>query len=67
MNASKHTHTPDTCDRATAERRLRNRWAEQVLAFPLMRQTCPQDMYVRINAQHVMENNLLKSYDKGAQ
>jgi len=52
------------CNRNTAAMRLTNRWHEQVLLFPTMRDDIPLSNYIRANVGHVMKHDLLKEYEK---
>lgn len=53
-------------DRATAERRLTNRWREQCDNFPMFREQIPLELYVRRNLPHVMSGAApLEKYDRG--
>jgi hypothetical protein len=49
-------------DRATAKRRLTNRWLEQVELYPLMRREIPLALYIRANIRAVLRYDLLKDY-----
>jgi hypothetical protein len=55
-----------SCDRATAKRRLTNRWLEQTELYPTMRQTIPLALYIRQNIGHVMKNDSLLDYNASA-
>ncbi len=50
-----------TCDRQTAKRRLRNRYAEQCDLFPATHKI-PLAVYIRRNIADVMRDDLLKDY-----
>ena len=43
-------------DRATATRRLTNRWLEQVEMFPSMREDVPLKKYIRANLPSVLRS-----------
>lgn len=49
-------------DRATARRRLTNRWLEQVERYPLMREEIPLALYIQRNIHTVMQNGALADY-----
>jgi hypothetical protein len=49
-------------DRATAVRRLTNRWHEQAELYPTMRKDIPLELYIRRNVRHVMKNDSLADY-----
>lgn len=54
-------------DKATASRRLTNRWHEQVRTYPTMRDGVPLALYVRVNLPSIMRSPLgldaLRAYD----
>lgn len=50
-----------TTDRATAIRRLTNRYWEQVEQFPRTREI-PMQLYIQRNVRYVMQNDSLKDY-----
>jgi hypothetical protein len=52
------------CDKATAIRRLTNRWHEQCELFPLMARDTPLDMYLAMNYRMVMAGDMLKDYER---
>jgi hypothetical protein len=56
--------TAMTISRALAETRLRKRYHQQALIYPLMWNEVPLDVYIRSNVHKVMQNDLLADYDR---
>jgi hypothetical protein len=51
-------------DRATAIRRLTNRYREQAERFPALRSRMSLEKYISANVEHVMETGVLEAYDR---
>lgn len=50
--------------RGLAETRLRKRYHQQALIYPIMWKELPLDLYIQANVRLVMENELLADYDR---
>jgi hypothetical protein len=50
--------------RALAETRLRKRYRQQMLRFPLLPKDISLETYIQRNVKHVMGNDLLADYDR---
>lgn len=50
--------------RALAETRLRKRYREQALIYPIMWKEFPLAVYIAVNVARVMKNNSLADYDR---